>query len=630
MLVFHVAVTTFLVAVVLQVILNLRVLPRLRPPAQGLAPAGGPTVSVLIPARNEGSRIAPCLHAWRGEITRSTELLVLDDESADDTRDRAQAGLAAGAEGRLLAGARRPAGWTGKSFACHQLAHAARGDILVFADVDVRPQPGTLDALRSVLARRAVDGVSVLPRHTAASRLGRHLAPLQAWAVACFCPLWLARRRQPAVLTVTNGQLFAIRRAAYEAVGGHRAVQQSLAEDTDLGRRLAAAGFRLQLVDGSEMVECATYDTLRETWLGNTRNLFAVLFHSPLLAGSSGLVLVLAWVVPWIALVASLGPGGGLLWASTLEVFLGLASRAIVARRFRHALAEVWSHPLLVLLLVAMIAGSVWAYRRGCLTWRGRVYAGRTSPAREDPAATVPSPRKTSPMATFGPLRRLYDGCYGWVHGLRNLPVGDRAYLRLSAARYRRRPIRLPDGTRLAPGQRVVWLHLHNETLAFMVRALVEPGRTGLAFRRALVESLEALAVLLETDPALVEVRAIGALTTFWQGSQRFGFGVFPVWPRWWARVVAAYQLSLTRQLGSPRAVWPPRRWAKGRAEARLIWISAEALRRRYGSVSALAGRAMRRRASPIVPAPPAPPGWSSTAELRARQSARGRRGSDA
>lgn len=560
---FHVAVTAFLVAVVLQVILNLRALPRLRPPAPGTAPARAPTMSVLIPARNEGARMASCLDAWHGEITRSTELFVLDDESGDDTRARAQAALAAGARGRLLAGARRPGGWSGKSFACHQLAQAARGDILVFADADVQPQPGTLDAMRILFASHAVDGVSVLPRHTAASRVGRHLAPLQAWAVACFCPLWLVRRRPPAVLAVANGQLFAIRRAAYEAVGGHRAVRHSLAEDTELGRRLAAAGFRLQLVDGGDMVACATYDTLGETWRGNTKNLFAVLFHSRLLAGSAALVLVLAWVVPWVVLGTSLREGGGLLWVSTLEALLGLASRAIIARRFRHAVSDIWSHPLLVLLLVALIAGSAWAYRRGGLTWRGRTYTWRTVPAQGDAAAISLSTPERRAVAPFGPLRRFYDRCYGWVHGLRNLHVGDRAYLRLSVARYRRRPIRLPDGTRLGPGQRVILLHLQNETLAAMVRELTAPPRAGLAFRRRLEESFAALAILLETDPALVEVRAIGAVTTFWRGSQRFGFGVFPLWPRWWARVVAAYQLSLTRQLGSPRAVWPPRRWPR-------------------------------------------------------------------
>jgi chlorobactene glucosyltransferase len=382
----HVAIIGALLVVLVQELLNLRALPRLGSPTSCPPPLPRPSVSVLIPARNEAARIARCLESWESELGPGTELLVLDDESTDDTRERARAVLAAIPRGRLLAGAPLPPGWAGKSFACQQLAEAARGEILVFADVDVEPRRGLLAALLDALEDGDTAGVTVLPRHTATSRLGRHLAPLQTWAVACFCPLWLGRRRSPA-LSVTNGQLLAIRRVAYEAVGGHRAVRGSLAEDAALGRYLAVAGFRLALVDGSALVSGATYETLAEAWRGNVKNLFPVLLSSHPLAWAASAGLVLGWVLPWVALGAGLDGGLGV---AAGEIALGLASRLVAAHRFRQPLVHAWSHPLVVLLLAAMIASSAWRYRRGHVTWRGRAYAVGAHASAPGPVLGVP------------------------------------------------------------------------------------------------------------------------------------------------------------------------------------------------------------------------------------------------
>jgi cellulose synthase/poly-beta-1,6-N-acetylglucosamine synthase-like glycosyltransferase len=384
----HVAIIGALLAVLVQVLLNLRALPRLLVPASGPAPAPG-SVSVLVPARNEGARIGACLAAWGGELGPGTELLVLDDESTDDTRARAVAALAGIPRARLLAGAALPAGWAGKSFACHQLAQAARGEILVFADVDVQPRPGLLAALVAAVTLPGTDGVTVLPRHAAGSRPGRHLAPLQAWVAMCFCPLWL-RVHRSRVLAVANGQLLAVRRAAYDAVGGHARVGGSLAEDAELGRCLTAAGYRVRLVDGSALVTGAAYERLRDAWHGNVKNLFPVLLHSRVLAWGASAGLVLGWSLPWVMLAARLGEGPPAIGIEALEAGLGLVSRLLVAGRFRHRLSDIWSHPLLVLFLAAMIATSACVYGGGRVSWRGRSYDLRPG-ASADGALRLPA-----------------------------------------------------------------------------------------------------------------------------------------------------------------------------------------------------------------------------------------------
>ncbi|MGA7128273.1 MAG: glycosyltransferase, partial [Chthoniobacterales bacterium] len=62
-------------ALFIQFILNLLLLPRLRPQ---IAPEAPPRVSVLLPDRNEAARIRPCLESLLGQNYPSLEIIVLD------------------------------------------------------------------------------------------------------------------------------------------------------------------------------------------------------------------------------------------------------------------------------------------------------------------------------------------------------------------------------------------------------------------------------------------------------------------------------------------------------------------------------------------------------------------------
>lgn len=371
---FHFVAIVGLAYVVAQICLNRRALPRLLPAAGG---APQPGVSVLIPARDEAAKIAACLRGWMAQEYADFEVLVYDDDSTDGTA--AVAAAAGGARVRIVRGGPLPAGWRGKPWACHRLRTEASGALLVFADADVTPAPRALSAVADVLAATRSDVLSALPRHTGRGPLLRSLAGIQSWAAAAFVPLWLARAARRRTFAALNGQFLAMPAAAYDAFGGFAAVRASVAEDVELGRLLAERAMRSLLVDGSAVLRCEPYASLREAWRGNVRNLVPIFFGSAgtLLAAAAALA-ALYLVPPGLLAAAAFGagPSSARLWLPVAELALALLGRWLVDARFGTAGLATLLHPLAVAGLVAMSVGSVLQHRvRRAVDWRGRRYS---------------------------------------------------------------------------------------------------------------------------------------------------------------------------------------------------------------------------------------------------------------
>jgi glycosyltransferase involved in cell wall biosynthesis len=373
---FHAFVVAILAALGVQTILNARAMRRLSAPS---SPSTWPTVSVLIPVRNEASRIAACVAAWRVQDYPNYEVVIYDDDSSDRTRPHVEHAAAGAANIRVIVGARLPAGWRGKTHACHRLRESARGDILVFADADVEPRPSALAAAVATLGAVGGHACSALPSHAPLSPLLRAIVGLQNWAAMSVAPIWLPAARRRRTFAMLNGQFIVIAAAVYDAAGGFSAVKESLAEDTAFGRRLVALGYRVELVDGSQRLTCRSYARLADLWRANVRNLAAVLFGSPWLLLGSAVVLGTVYIAP-LALLG-LGPvfgrAGSLAWTwlPAAEIALAIGARAVVDHRSGHGVWVAALHPLAIASLIAMQCDALTRMRRGGeVEWRDRRY----------------------------------------------------------------------------------------------------------------------------------------------------------------------------------------------------------------------------------------------------------------
>ncbi len=348
------------------------------------APDHGPLVSVLIPARDEAARIGRCLEGLAGQRYRSFEVIVVDDHSTDGT-----AGLACSYAGRLpaltvLPGAPLPEGWAGKCWACWQAAQLARGEWLLFLDADVLPRPELLAALVARATAGQRDLLTLMPLLLLGSPAERIVLPAFFALLYGLYPLQLVSDpRSP--IAFANGPCLLIRRAAYAAVGGHQAVRASILEDTELGQRVKAAGYRLEAAGAPDLIAVRMYAGWASLAEGLTKNAVAGYRSGGTRSGLVGLRQALGAFTPWYLLGA-----GGLLLRAWPALPLGvvllahgagllllalLCWGALMARRYR--IGAWWGalYPLGTAIYFGLAAWGLLRLRSGRgVRWKGRVF----------------------------------------------------------------------------------------------------------------------------------------------------------------------------------------------------------------------------------------------------------------
>ena len=351
---------------------NARSLP-VAQPSSGADTSPGPdtTISVLLPARNESGNIERCLPTLLS-LHGATEILVLDDQSTDDTAAIAKRLVEADPRAAVLQdnGTSIPPGWLGKSWACERLAQAAKGDVLAFVDADVTLNPSALVSAVRLMRELNVDMICPYPEQLTSTPLTRLVQPLLQWSWLTFIPVTTSMDRQLPSMAVGNGQFAVFSAPAYRSVGGHAAVAGDVLEDVGLARAMRRAGYRTAVVDGSAIAKCRMYETDSELVDGYTKSLWAATGSELGALGIAGL-LKLLYVLP--PLFAATSRDRNVRAWGAVGYAAGVASRVVVARKTgQRVWPEALTQPLSVTAFSALTVISIWRHRRGELQWKGR------------------------------------------------------------------------------------------------------------------------------------------------------------------------------------------------------------------------------------------------------------------
>ncbi len=150
--------------------------------------------------------------------------------------------------------------------------------MLVFVDADVVLAPLAVAAAVDMMAEYAA--ICPYPKQLADTATERLVQPLLQWSWLTFLPLAAAERSSRPSLCAANGQFLVITREAYDEVGGHAAVRNSVLEDLDLFRALKRADLRGLIADGTSLATCRMYQDWSQLRDGYAKSLWSA-FGSP-------------------------------------------------------------------------------------------------------------------------------------------------------------------------------------------------------------------------------------------------------------------------------------------------------------------------------------------------------------
>jgi glycosyltransferase involved in cell wall biosynthesis len=345
------------------------------------APGVSSAVSVLIPARNEEGNIAATLKSVLANRGVEFEVVVLDDHSTDRTAEIVAEIAARDSRVRLELAPPLPPGWCGKPHACHVLAQRARHGTLVFVDADVQLAPDGLRRMLGFLESSGAALASGVPHQELGTFSERLLLPQIHFVLLGYLPLPMMRWTRRPAFSAGCGQLFVIRRDAYEAVGGHEPIRSTLHDGVKLPRLFRRDGFKTELFDATDVASCRMYRTNMEVWRGLGKNATEGLAAPGTILPMS-LLLFGGTVLPFLllAMLTQMSFSGAVM--TTAAIALAWLARLIAVARFRQPLGSALLHPLGVLALLAIqwfalarqVAGKP-------AVWKGRTYGAAPKPA---------------------------------------------------------------------------------------------------------------------------------------------------------------------------------------------------------------------------------------------------------
>ena len=308
---------------------------------------GAPTVSVVIPARNEEHNIERCVRSVLASSYPTLDVVVVEDHSTDGTAAILARIGAEDARLRVITPDPLPAGWFGKQWACTAGANASTGEIIAFFDADTQQTPDLIVRAVNAMTSRDAELLTVAGDQELGSFWERVIQP-QVFAVMLmrYGGTETVNASRRASDKIANGQCIFVRRSAYAETNGHAAVKHKVAEDLAMAQHYFRTGRRSFLVLGLDQLSTRMYTSLGALIGGWGKNLYAggrdsvpggaigrslapFLLCSPwigALAPITVLALSIAGLLGHAALVwSAIATGATLLWWLGIYVLLGLS-----------------------------------------------------------------------------------------------------------------------------------------------------------------------------------------------------------------------------------------------------------------------------------------------------------------
>jgi hopene-associated glycosyltransferase HpnB len=364
-----------------------------RLPRVSSAPSPWPSVTVVVPARDEAVMLPETLPSlltqdYQGELT----VVLVDDQSGDGTAGIARAladGLPEAHELLIVEGTEPPPGWAGKVWAMAQGTEVAAartagghtvgpppyagGDrppspaagsspwaperapaggvtesgrwaagrppaiqpgYVLFTDADVAHAPGSVSALVAAAEAERLDLVSQMALLRTRNPWERRIVPAFVYFFAMLYPFSRVNRPGGRTAAAAGGCML-VRGQALADAGGLERIRGARIDDVALGQLLGRRpGGRIWLGFGERVASRRPYPGLADLWNMVARSAYTQLRYSPWLLAATIAGLLLLFAVPPVAGIGgliALASGAGIESRAGLIALIGLGAWAAMS-----------------------------------------------------------------------------------------------------------------------------------------------------------------------------------------------------------------------------------------------------------------------------------------------------------
>ncbi len=332
-------------------------------------PDSWPTVSVVVPARDEGHKIEAGLKSLLASDYPSLEVIALDDRSRDETgaiMDR----LANDARLNVIHITELPHGWLGKNHALQIGQQRSTGEWILFTDGDVVYQR---DTIRRSVRYAVATGLDHLPMYPSIESEGI----FEAAFVAAFGVIFAAGTQPWLVPTrwmrayAGVGAFNLVRRSALERANGFEPIRLDILDDVKLGKMLKQTGSKAEVLRSGDAIRIRWQQSAWACITGLEKNAFA----------SANYSIRELLVICGVTCAVFCGPLAGTLFAGNART--GYVAAAVLSHMLFGFSAQLFGHsfwlfPMLVpagLAFVFAFLRSGWiTLRQGGVRWRDTFY----------------------------------------------------------------------------------------------------------------------------------------------------------------------------------------------------------------------------------------------------------------
>jgi glycosyltransferase involved in cell wall biosynthesis len=334
-------------------------------------PDPAPKVAIIIPARNEQTKIEEALQSVLQQDYPNLEVIVVNDRSTDQTGEVLRRMAERHPTLTLLQISELPPGWLGKNYALYRGAQQATGDFLLFVDADVVMVPATVTRAVGYAIQRRLDHLTIgLEVSMPGLLLEVFLAAFLIF-FAMYARPWKASDPRSA-RHVGIGGFNLVRGRTYWAIGGHQTIAMRPDDDMKLGKIIKKNGYRQEVVFGRGMIHVEWYDSLRALIDGLEKNAFAGLEYNPLVVAAGTVTQLLLNVWPFIAVFLTSG------MAQMLNLLVVILILMLCWDNARFFGKKPWygiGFPLATLFFLFIVWRSMLVIlTKGGLHWRGTYY----------------------------------------------------------------------------------------------------------------------------------------------------------------------------------------------------------------------------------------------------------------